>query len=250
MKIIFKCYFFIFFISSVNNAVGDVGPCNEDYYFSCDSEDNCTCIKKAGPGSSEELTLNYEKIEFNISRGFGETLEIVSSFIPDPESNCEISYALQLRNLEGGILEPARTQRLNIYSPVATHRRDSMPSRGNREWVNINLSGEATGCSVEEILSASTNVATYHGNSGQTIYQTKLRQRFRFNDLGPDELPPILPADSTLGTQPVSVAAICIGSTDCDNLLASCEEDDNCSFTCHIATSDPDGQACVVGSTD
>lgn len=44
--------------------------------------------------------------------------------------------------------------------------------------------------------------------------------------------------------------AICLGSSDCDDLLSMCEMTDGCHFTCHIAIPDPDEQACVVGSTD
>ena len=44
--------------------------------------------------------------------------------------------------------------------------------------------------------------------------------------------------------------AICIGSADCDALLKLCESAADCSFTCHVAIPDPDGQACIIGSTD
>jgi hypothetical protein len=44
--------------------------------------------------------------------------------------------------------------------------------------------------------------------------------------------------------------SVCIGSADCDQLLTLCEQSSDCSFTCHIAIRNPDGQACVFGSTD
>jgi len=44
--------------------------------------------------------------------------------------------------------------------------------------------------------------------------------------------------------------ATCVGSSFCDDLLDLCEQTQGCSFTCHIAIPNPDGQACVFGSTD
>ena len=45
--------------------------------------------------------------------------------------------------------------------------------------------------------------------------------------------------------------ATCLGSSDCDDLISLCEQQgDECSFTCHIAIPNDEGQACVFGSTD
>ena len=44
--------------------------------------------------------------------------------------------------------------------------------------------------------------------------------------------------------------ATCVGSASCDDLLDLCEQNQGCSFTCHIAIPNPSGQACVFGSTD
>jgi len=49
---------------------------------------------------------------------------------------------------------------------------------------------------------------------------------------------------------PPTSEAVCFGSASCDDLLAQCEMDDECTFTCHIAVPDPDEQACIFGSTD
>jgi prepilin-type N-terminal cleavage/methylation domain-containing protein len=60
----------------------------------------------------------------------------------------------------------------------------------------------------------------------------------------------LLADDFTIVPPPPS-EAICVGSEDCDDLISLCEQDpDDCTFTCHIAIPNPDGQACIFGSTD
>lgn len=49
---------------------------------------------------------------------------------------------------------------------------------------------------------------------------------------------------------PPTSEAVCFGSSSCDDLIALCEQDEECTFTCHIAIPNPDEQACVFGSTD
>ena len=199
MKMTFMLGIFLLVLSCAGNAFGDVGPCNENYKFVCDDEGHCTCIKKGGQSKLRLVILD----EPALLTGPGEVLEAVPGFDPDPGSACQIDYALQIRSLTGDILVAQRNHTLTASTPFDIYEHHPQSIRGPREWLKLDLTADGTDCSVEEVQSFRTHVATYHGRSGQTVYQATIH-RFRLVDLAPGELPPILPADSTLRCGPLN----------------------------------------------
>jgi hypothetical protein len=199
MKMTYTPGIFLVVLSCAGNTFGDVGPCNEDYKFVCDDEGHCTCVKKA----PKKLRVVILDEPFFLVRGAGDALEVVSGFDPGPESVCRIDYTLQIRSLTGDVVDAQKNHTLIAITPFDIYEHHSRPIRGPREWLKLDLTAEGTDCSVEEVQSFRTHVATYHGNSGQSVYQATIRHRFTFPDLTSQQVPDIVPADSTLRCAPV-----------------------------------------------
>jgi hypothetical protein len=199
MKMTYTPGIFLIVLSCASNTFGDVGPCNEDYKFVCDDEGHCTCVKKA----PKKLRVVILDEPFFLVRGAGETLEVVPGFDPGTKSACEIVYTLQIRSLTGDVVDAQRNHTLKPRTPFDIYEHDSRPMAGSREWLKLDLTAEGTDCSVEEVQSFRTHVATYHGSSGQSVYQATIRHRFTFPDLTSQQVPDIVPADSTLRCAPV-----------------------------------------------
>ena len=202
MKMTYTPGIFLVVLSCAGNTFGDVGPCNEDYKFVCDDEGHCTCVKKA----PKKLRVVILDEPFFLVRGAGDALEVVSGFDPGRESVCRIDYTLQIRSLTGDVVDAQKNHTLipahrSTFTSM-THGR----SAGPREWLKLDLTAEGTDCSVEEVQSFRTHVATYHGNSGQSVYQATIRHRFTFPDLTSQKCRtsclPIVRSDAPQWTEP------------------------------------------------
>jgi hypothetical protein len=176
-------------------TVPDVGPCNENYEFVCDSEDNCTCVKKGNP----RLRLVILDEPFYVSLGPSDTLELVAGFDPDDYSACDITYDVELETLDGKLLESGSGY-LQAGASFSIHEYRLNAAGGTRTRARIRLGGDAVDCSLQEIKSFRPTVATYRGHSGEITSHSPLGYRFKF-ELAPGELPALLP--------PASVPAPC-----------------------------------------
>lgn len=189
------CCLFVFLHALPITAVNaDVGPCNEDYSFVCDSENKCTCVKRGNLGGLRLVILDEP---LNIPVGPGETLELMASFGPDQESECLITFDVRLQSLDGRLLDQSSAN-LDVASPFSIYEHKFFPVGIKPSYANIRFSGDAENCSLQEITSFRPAIVTYHGKSGKITYRSSLKYRYEFQ-LDPGELPPLLPPVNPLG---------------------------------------------------
>ena len=198
----------IFALATPTAVVAQVGPCNENYTFTCDDDGDCTCISK---GANPEAAWKVEEGE-GIVLPPGQRLEVVPSFAPGDDSICEIAFELVVRSLGGEPLERAGAV-LTAEKPFSGHghRRHAWSDddatserRLHRQRVRLQMAGTATNCTLDEFRSLAVDVATYRGLGRTPVSQRSLGYTYTFENLEPGDLPPILPPDAVCSDERVT----------------------------------------------
>ncbi|MBZ2169987.1 hypothetical protein [Marinobacter sp. F4216] len=162
-------------------AIADdgVGPCNENYYFNCDEDGNCTCL----PLQPIDGTFAVDSIDmlpggqvaseggnlFAVSPG--DQVEVIADFVPVENSVCTVEIASSI-NAPNGTAIGGRTSRLDFIAPSRIHNFAAL----NQRWVKVKFSAEfQAGCKSREIHSFSAKAAVIAGGSGIVRTQSGLR---------------------------------------------------------------------------